>query len=170
MDKKSLQVVASVGTIVGVAGGILGVKLIGLNFLFALLSFVGCGLVFQKAAVNRYLVLPLAFAAGHAAWFLVAFGIALAVGADPTTLLFQIGPDLVCIGVLVAWIYVRRSKASLYGLIVYEIVGIGLNIVSLLEISAIDKSVLALRIAVRCGAILSAILALRHHKEIAASA
>jgi hypothetical protein len=161
------RIVTGVG---GVAVGVLGYRMLGFNFLIPLLSLLACWFLFRRAATPRHLLLPLTFSAGHGVWFAVALAMAYAAGNFEQYLL-DIGPEILIIAILVAWIYLRRSKASLYALIVYEVISVGLSGYSMtIQTSLEMQSVLAIHIIIRCAAIITAAMAIRSTAEVAKAA
>lgn len=169
MDNKVVQVVPMV---VGIAGGIVGFRLLGFSFLIVLAALFGCWLLFQKLGVHRQLAAPLTCAAAHGIWFLAGLLLAPLAGISVVGMLIEIGPDMAVLAALVAWIYLSRSKASLYVLIVYEGASLAFNsYVLATEILPLGMQLnLVAHMVLRLATVVTAAIAVTHHSEFERSA
>lgn len=156
----------------GIAGGVVGFRLLGFSFLIVLVALIGCWYLFQRFGVNRHLAAPLTCAAAHGIWFLAGLLLAPLAGIPISGMLIEIGPDMVVLAALVAWIYRSRSKASLYVLIAYE----GASVVFNCYVLATEPLSLGLQLnlvahmVLRVATVGTAAIAVRHHAEFARNA
>jgi hypothetical protein len=162
MSRRFRQVALTVG---GIAIGFIGMRFFGLNALFLVLSVAACWLAFTMLGLHQRLVLPLSFAGGHAIWFIIGIVWSFAIGTHLEAMI-EISIEVLVVAALVIWVYVRHSKASLYGLIVYEVLSIGFNVFTWTLVGTM-QGILVVHIAVRLVAIVGAVLALMHRAEFA---
>ena len=125
MDSKGMRIVLMVAAI---AAGMLAFRVLGFSVLIVLGGLFGAWHLFhKKLGVNRHLAAALTWASAHALWFLAGLLLAPLAGISVVGMMIEVGPDLVILAALVAWIYVARSRASLYVLIVYEVASLAFN-------------------------------------------
>ena len=169
MDNKVVQIGLM---IVGIAGGIVGFRLLGFSFLIVLAALFGCWHLFRKLGVHRQLAAPLTCAAAHGIWFLAGLVLAPLAGIPIKGMLIEIGPDMAILAALAAWIYLSRSKASLYALIAYEGASLAFNgYVMATEILPLGMQLnLAAHMALRLATVVTAAIAVRHHAAFAKTA
>ena len=169
MDNKVVQVGLMVA---GIAGGIVGFRALGFSFLIVLAALLGCWYLFQRLGVNRHLTAPLTCAASHGIWFLAGLLLAPLAGIPIGGMLIEIGPDMVILAALVAWIYRSRSKASLYVLVAYEGASLAFNgYVLATEILPLGMQLnLVAHMVLRLATVVTGAIAVRHHAEFARTA
>jgi len=69
-----------------------------------------------------------AVALGHALWMAVGATILLALNSGKyLTQVYELLPDLIIMTAILGWLYFQQSKASLFGLIAYEIISLAIN-------------------------------------------
>ena len=161
MRPRLRQVAATVG---GIAIGLIGMRQFGLNMVFLILSLAVCWWGFARLGLPRRLLVPLSFTAGHAVWFVIGIAWSVASGT-PLEAMIEIGVEVLVVAALVAWVCLRRSKASLCGLIVYEALSIGFNVLTWSQVGTME-GILLVHMAMRVMSIVGAVLALIHYEEI----
>jgi hypothetical protein len=155
------------------ASSFLAVRYLGANLLLPLSLISIALLTLNRLQVAAPLSVSLAFTIGHAAWFAVGgVLVPLLAGADLGSGAVYVVPDVVVMAAIVIWVYLRRSKVSIYALIAFQIVG---GLVSVLKFEVADLAVPAvmyIHLGIRLVAVISAVLCLvgRHKPHARASA
>lgn len=167
MDNKIVRIGSMIGAI---AAGVIGARLLGgLNTLVVIAALLWAWYGWQKMGAHRRLGPPLALSSAHALWFVGGLLLAPLSGISLGEMAMEVVPDILVTAALVAWIWRSRSKASLYGLMAYEVASVGYNgYVMLSEVLPFGTQAnLVAHMLLRCATIVAAELAIRHSAEFA---
>lgn len=155
--------------VAGVAVGIFVAMMLGVTVVIAAVMIVGSWWVLTRMRVHRRLVFPVAFLIGHALWMVTGL-IALAAIVPLSEAVALVGPDIVLMAGLAAWILVRPSASAFYAVVIYEVLSIAISFWFQMAAPTQLLLLVSLHAVVRIATIVGAALALRHRVEFAPAA
>jgi GYF domain 2 len=142
-------------------------RAIGGNFWMPVV-FIGVSYwIFEKLKVQAAIALMLAVLLGHTLW--IAAGHAFLVSINkPSPDLAWFSIDLIALAVALIWCLKKQSVASCAFVLLYELVGLALNIMGLDEMTKVSNAAAWMHVSLRaigCGLAIYAIVKVRQRRQ-----
>lgn len=142
-------------------------KALGVNVWLPLLLslLIGWGIGRIRPKAGRDLRVVLALLAAQAVWMLIG---AIVVPAQAP----NVALDILISAALLIWALASLARAAAIGIIVFEVLSLGLNLYMAVVIGqwGAEMAALIVHIAIRCGIIAFSVMAIRHGLESASQA
>jgi hypothetical protein len=143
-------------------------RLIGGNFWIPVLCIGISYWIFTKLRVQTSIAIMLAVSVGHALWIAAGIAILLSINkSNPDLVWFSV--DIIAVTIAVIWCLKRQSVPSCVFVLLYELVGLSVNILDFNEISKANQAAAWMHVGLRviaCALAIYAIVNVRRQNRL----
>jgi hypothetical protein len=140
---------------------------IGGNFWIPVLFIWVSYWIFTKLKVQTSIAAMLALLLGHTLWIVAGHAILLSIN-QPSAELPWFAIDIIAVAIALIWCLKKQSVASCVFVLLYELVGLTVNIMDLNEMSRVSEAAAWMHVGLRaigCGLAIYAIVKVRQQKQ-----